>query len=105
MKPGKRALYAIGLAALLAMLASVHWSRARGWRPAWPFHTYEDLRGDLVFAAIGDSGTGNKDARAVAVQMYRLHATCPFQFVLMLRDNIYPKRCGPRPFKTCFEEP
>jgi len=41
------------------------------------------------FAVIGDSGTGGKAQYEVAEQMAQLHGQFPFDFVLMLGDNIY----------------
>ena len=41
------------------------------------------------FAVIGDSGTGGKAQYEVAEQMAKLHGQFPFDFVLMLGDNIY----------------
>lgn len=43
----------------------------------------------LVFAAIGDSGTGNAEQFAVARIMEQTHAHTPFELVLMLGDNFY----------------
>lgn len=43
----------------------------------------------LVFAAIGDSGTGNTEQFAVARMMEQTHASTPFELVLMLGDNFY----------------
>ena len=43
----------------------------------------------LVFAAIGDSGTGNAEQFAVARMMEQTRASTPFELVLMLGDNFY----------------
>ncbi|MDX2034353.1 MAG: metallophosphoesterase [Blastocatellia bacterium] len=43
----------------------------------------------LLFAAIGDSGTGKKEQFAVGQAMALAHETSPFELVLMLGDNIY----------------
>lgn len=45
--------------------------------------------GKLVFAAIGDSGTGNAEQFAVARAMEQVYASTPFELVLMLGDNFY----------------
>lgn len=48
------------------------------------------LKSDSVrFAAIGDMGTGEQPQYQVAVQMMKSRGTFPFDFVIMLGDNIY----------------
>jgi len=53
---------------------------------------------------IGDSGTGETPQYQVARQLSDLHAVFPFDFVIMLGDNLYG---GQRPtdFKKKFEDP
>lgn len=46
--------------------------------------------GSVRFAVIGDSGRGDEAQFAVARQMVAWRAKFPFDFVLMLGDNIYP---------------
>ena len=41
------------------------------------------------FAVIGDSGTGDAGQHQVAKTMQSFHERFPFEFVLMLGDNIY----------------
>jgi hypothetical protein len=43
----------------------------------------------VKFAAIGDAGTGDRPQYEIADLMTRLHATFPFDRVIMLGDNIY----------------
>jgi hypothetical protein len=45
--------------------------------------------GSVRFAIIGDSGTGDANQYAVTREMVRVRATLPFNFVLMMGDNIY----------------
>jgi hypothetical protein len=45
--------------------------------------------GSVKFAAIGDSGRGDKWQYEVAAQMHAFRKTFPFDFVVMLGDNIY----------------
>lgn len=45
--------------------------------------------GSLRFAVIGDTGTGSGKQREVADMMARYHAVFPYEFVLMLGDNMY----------------
>src|SRR5450432_3623081 len=58
----------------------------------------------IRFAIIGDSGTGQKDQYEVAAQMTKLHGVFPFDFVLMLGDNIYGSQTS-ADFKRKFELP
>jgi predicted phosphodiesterase len=58
----------------------------------------------VVFAVMGDTGTGDEAQLAVARQMTAQRAKTPFDFVLMLGDNIYEK--GEEKYiKSRFEEP
>ncbi|MFN0112208.1 MAG: metallophosphoesterase [Blastocatellia bacterium] len=45
----------------------------------------------IIFAVIGDTGSGDEAQRAVAQQMVKQRQKTPFEFVLMLGDNIYEK--------------
>src|SRR6266851_4058172 len=45
--------------------------------------------GSVRFAAIGDMGTGESPQYEVAQQMLKAHEAFPFEFVIMLGDNIY----------------
>jgi hypothetical protein len=60
--------------------------------------------GSLKFAAIGDNGTGDRPQYEVAEQMTRLHATFPFDLVIMLGDNMYGGQ-QPADFVRKFEMP
>jgi hypothetical protein len=56
------------------------------------------------FAVIGDMGTGLKPQYETARQMAQWHERFPFDFVLMLGDNLYGRQ-EPRDIKKKFEEP
>lgn len=56
------------------------------------------------FAVIGDSGTGDTVQFEVGQQMAHYHEQFPFDFVIMLGDNIYGGE-GPKGFKKKFEDP
>src|SRR5579864_1571074 len=56
------------------------------------------------FAVIGDNGTGEKAQYELAAEMARVHEGFPFDFVIMLGDNIYGGD-GPSGFLRKFEEP
>lgn len=45
--------------------------------------------GSIRFAVIGDTGRGNRGQIEVAKQMEAVHREFPFNFVIMLGDNIY----------------
>jgi len=56
------------------------------------------------FAVIGDSGTGQPRQFETAREMMKVHETFPFEFVIMMGDNIYGGRT-PGDYKRKFEEP
>lgn len=56
------------------------------------------------FAIIGDSGSGDKAQFDVGRQMMAAHDTYPFEFVVMLGDNIYGGKSA-SDFKRKFEDP
>ncbi|MGH9767846.1 MAG: metallophosphoesterase [Blastocatellia bacterium] len=61
-------------------------------------------RSTITFAVVGDTGTGDEAQLAVARQMIRQREKIPFEFVIMLGDNIYEK--GEEKYiKSHFEEP
>ena len=60
--------------------------------------------GSVRFAVIGDSGRGDDAQHEVARQMVAWHERFPFDFVLMLGDNIYGPHT-PDDFVKKFEEP
>ena len=63
-----------------------------------------NLSDSLKFAAIGDNGTGDREQYDVANQMTKLHATFPFELVIMLGDNMYGGQ-SPGDFVKKFEQP
>ncbi|MCI0660477.1 MAG: metallophosphoesterase [Acidobacteria bacterium] len=66
--------------------------------------TQEPNRSQTSFAVIGDTGTGDEAQLAVARQMVSRREKLPFEFVLMLGDNIY-ETGNPKYIKPRFEEP
>ena len=60
--------------------------------------------GSVKFAAIGDNGTGERAQYEVAQQMTKVHATFPFDLVIMLGDNMYGGQT-PGDFVRKFEQP
>lgn len=61
-------------------------------------------QGSVRFAIIGDSGTGDRPQYEVAQQMVEFRKMFPFDFVVMLGDNIYGTK-SPEAFKHRFETP
>jgi hypothetical protein len=60
--------------------------------------------GSVRFAVIGDSGRGDGPQHEVAAQMVAWRERFPFEFVLMLGDNIYDSHT-PEDYRRKFEEP
>jgi hypothetical protein len=64
----------------------------------------QDKNDPLTFAVIGDTGDGSKEQFTVGKQLAAFRAKTPFEFVLMLGDNIYGGG-KPKYFKPRFEVP
>jgi predicted MPP superfamily phosphohydrolase len=60
--------------------------------------------GSVKFAVLGDTGTGGSDQRAIAQQLTAFRAKFPFDFVLLLGDNLYGSE-RPRDYASKFEQP
>jgi predicted phosphodiesterase len=60
--------------------------------------------GSVRFAIIGDSGTGDRPQIEVAQQMVTFRRDFPFDFVLMMGDNIYGSKTD-EDFRRKFEHP
>jgi hypothetical protein len=60
--------------------------------------------GSTRFAVLGDSGTGGDKQLDVARQLTRFHAQFPFEFVIMLGDNLYGGETA-SDFQRKFERP
>ena len=58
----------------------------------------------LKFAIIGDTGTGNKAQYEVGKRLTATRSTFPFEFVIMLGDNMYGGE-SQRDFQNKFEKP
>lgn len=66
--------------------------------------TLPEAKGAVRFAVIGDFGTGERLQYDTADRMRLAHEQFPFEFVLMLGDNIYGGK-APRDFEKKFELP
>src|SRR5919106_3696520 len=60
--------------------------------------------GSLRFAVIGDTGTGDSEQLEIAKQLALSRAKFPFEFAIMLGDNLYGKE-RPRDYENKFERP
>ena len=79
------------------------------WRRLPVLALAQDLRlplknGSVKFAVIGDTGTGDSHQLAVAKEMVAWRAKFPFEFVLMMGDNLYGGD-GARDYQRKFEQP
>ena len=60
--------------------------------------------GSVRFAVIGDTGSGTEQQRDVGDMMIKYRALFPFEFVLMMGDNMYGGE-APKDFEKKFSEP
>jgi predicted phosphodiesterase len=84
---------------LILTLISVFLLSARADQPEFPLKP-----NSVRFAAIGDMGTGEGPQYEVAGRMVSVRQTFPFEFVIMLGDNIYGGS-SPKDFEKKFELP
>lgn len=56
------------------------------------------------FLVLGDTGTGDRAQFAVGVQVWKSHQVFPYEFAIMLGDNIYGSE-RPQDFARKFEQP
>jgi 3',5'-cyclic AMP phosphodiesterase CpdA len=72
--------------------------------PAQPTSALPSLPDSLKFAVIGDNGTGDSPQYDVAARMAEARNAFPFEFVIMLGDNMYGRQ-QPADFVAKFERP
>ncbi|MDQ3802741.1 MAG: metallophosphoesterase [Acidobacteriota bacterium] len=70
--------------------------------PAFPL-TLPNKKDSVRFLVIGDTGTGSRQQKEVADVMLRYRAAFPYEFVLMLGDNMYGGE-KPADFRRKFED-
>jgi hypothetical protein len=58
----------------------------------------------IRFAVLGDTGTGDRRQYQVGEQLWRSHAVFPFEFVIMVGDNLYGSE-RPQDYTRKFELP
>jgi predicted phosphodiesterase len=95
------------VAATPAPVAPAHPSAVQ--QPATsPAPTSQVLRpreeGSVRFAVIGDTGTGDRAQFEIGAQLTKARQIFPFEFVIMLGDNIYGSE-RPQDFVNKFEKP
>jgi predicted phosphodiesterase len=69
--------------------------------PPPPSSTLPNAKGSVKFLVIGDSGTGGREQNQVAVKIAEARQRFPFEFAIMLGDNLY----GSENYVTKFERP
>jgi hypothetical protein len=72
--------------------------------PSGPATTLPAAKDSVKFLVIGDSGTGGSSQRQVAQQIVQSRGRFPFEFALMLGDNLYGSE-DPGDYVEKFEEP
>jgi Calcineurin-like phosphoesterase len=87
-------------AALIASLLVL----AGTWSAAQQSVTLPNTSGSVKFAVIGDNGNGDKAQYEIGTLMARTREKFPFEFVIMLGDNLYGSQT-PRDFERKFELP
>lgn len=111
--PLRRRILLLCLAALLAGACSSPSADAQSQQPRIgapaapppvPILHLPRRNGSVRFAAIGDSGRGNGPQYEVSAQMQAYRKVFPFDFVIMLGDNIYDGGT-PRDYRRKFELP
>ena len=86
------------MTALIVALAASSWVTAR------QDTQLPDQPASLKFAVIGDNGTGDAPEYDVGKQMAAAHGRFPFEFVIMLGDNMYGSQQA-KDFADKFERP
>jgi hypothetical protein len=59
---------------------------------------------EVKFAILGDTGTGGRDQYEIGQKLTATHGTFPFEFVILLGDNMYGGESA-RDFQNKFEKP
>jgi flavodoxin len=98
------AVVALGAAAPRAHGQSLSTAGVNGGTATAPARlTLPNKDGSVRFLAIGDTGTGTAQQKELAAVMSRYHAVFPYEFVLMMGDNMYGGE-KPADFKAKFED-
>ena len=73
-------------------------------QPAAPTTSLPNEKDSVKFLVIGDTGTGSSRQYQVAQQIAAAHQRFPFEFAIMLGDNLYGSE-GPSAYVNKFEKP
>lgn len=93
------------LALAVAVQALVAGQRPAATKAAPQLETRPAVSKDSVrFLIVGDSGTGDSAQRDVAMQMWKSHAVFPYEFAIMVGDNLYGSE-RPQDYARKFELP
>jgi hypothetical protein len=93
------------LALAVAVQAIVAGQRPAATKAAPQLETRPAVSKDSVrFLVVGDSGTGDSAQRDVAAQMWKSHAVFPYEFAIMVGDNLYGAE-RPQDYAKKFEIP
>ena len=79
-------------------------ARASAQQPPAPTSTLPSAEDSVKFLVIGDSGTGDRAQYEVAKRIAETHARFPFEFAIMLGDNLYGSE-NARAYETKFAIP
>lgn len=98
---------ALVLAAVVSVVAA---SKSQAPRPAAPQMSAAievaapGGKDSVKFLVLGDTGTGDRGQYETAAQVWKAHAVFPYEFAIMVGDNIYGSE-RPQDFKKKFETP
>ena len=93
------------LALAVAVQALVAGQRPAATKAAPQLETRPAVSKDSVrFLIVGDSGTGDSAQRDVAMQMWKSHGVFPYEFAIMVGDNLYGSE-RPQDYARKFELP
>jgi predicted phosphodiesterase len=92
------------MAAQSAAPAAAQAAQAAPGAPASVDLKVPNKKGTVKFGVIGDNGTGEREQYEIGEQLTKIQTTFPFDFVIMLGDNLYGSQ-NPRDFVKKFEDP
>jgi len=105
--PTKQIVPALVAAAVVTVVAAAMSGQAP--RPAPQMSAVTETRppvgkDSVKFLVLGDTGTGDRAQIEVAAQVWKSHQVFPYEFAIMLGDNIYGSE-RPQDFARKFEQP
>lgn len=95
----------VALAAVTVVAAAMNGQAPRPTQMSAVTETRPPVSPDSVkFLVLGDTGTGDRAQLEVAAQVWKSHQVFPYEFAIMLGDNIYGSE-RPQDFARKFEQP